>query len=108
MPSQRSTKNTSSNNPTVLMSTALPPSLYKVVYGSGQAKMMSMSDIMRTSLSQWLDEGAPKYAVVDEKFKHHIGAYISEDLYIRLRNVAKRRGISMSLCLRMAIAYCHQ
>lgn len=108
MPSQRSTKNTSSNNPTVLMSTALPPALYKVVYGRSVSQMMSMSDIMRTSLGNWLDEGAPKYAVVDEKFKHHIGAYIPEDLYIRLRNVAKRRGISMSLCLRMAIAYCHQ
>lgn len=106
MQSKRSMRYTSSDtDATILMSTAISPALHSLVMTQCRNQFVSISDVMRMSLDKWIDAGCPVEQVQHERFKYHIGAYVSEELYLRIRNVAQRRGISMSLCIRQALAY---
>lgn len=106
MQSKRYMRYTSSNiDATILMSTSIPPKLHSLVLAKCRNHFISINDVMRIALDKWIDEGCPVQQVQMERFKYHIGAYVTEELYLRIRNVAQRRGISMSQCLRQAIAY---
>jgi hypothetical protein len=90
-----------------LMSSSLSPDLHMLTVIRAKAELSTVSDHIRNVMQRWIDADSPLCEVSMDKFRVGVAAYFSDEQYHRVRDVAKRRRISVAHAIRIALTWYH-
>lgn len=92
----------------ILVSTSLSQETAQKAQGRAERQLMTMSDYIRFIIKKWINAGAPVREVPMTKFRWPTAAHLAEHDYNELRDVSKRRRVSMAHAIRCAIEWYHE
>jgi hypothetical protein len=91
-----------------LMSSSLSPELHMLVVIRAKAELSTMSDHIRNVMQRWIDAGSPLVEVSMDKFRVGVAAYFSDVQYHHIKDISKRRRVSVAHAIRMALTWYHR